>query len=349
MNDLTNNFLENYITEDKTVFKFIHEDESETAIKITKSLSNKINPILKTIEEHHSDRNKYSIFISSSRGCFMKCKFCHLTLKNAKHVKLLQDQVLDNLKQAIEFVYNERPEISQKYVKLSWMGMGDALNKPEMVEYVTFNLLDWIFEKKYALGLDGVDLSTVFPRIKNHNWINIFQNMNEKLKQYKINPVYQMDNVEYTNNQYQGRNPFRLFYSIESVNQNTRDYIVPNAELVNNVVPLLQKYEDNGKYTLIFHHLIIENLNDGEKELEGLADWMNNNFPNNELRILRYNFCNKSSYKESEKFYNQIKFLSDKLKFIKVQISPGSEVQAACGQFIVKQYVDGQKINANKN
>lgn len=42
--------------------------------------------------------------------------------------------------------------------------------------------------------------------------------------------------------------------------------------------------------------------------------------------------------KESDFFVEQIRRLSDEINFIKVQISPGTEVSAACGQFIVKKW-----------
>ena len=73
--------------------------------------------------------------------------------------------------------------------------------------------------------------------------------------------------------------------------------------------------------------------------MDSLIELVKNNFADNELRILRYNYCIKSLYKESDKFINQIRKLSDNLNFIKVQVSPGTEVSAACGQFIVKDFI----------
>ena len=84
MNNNIINTFDVYRTEDGTVSKYIHEDGSETAIKLVKSTQNVLNPITNTMDKVESDRNKYSIFISCSVGCFMKCKFCHLTLKNSK-------------------------------------------------------------------------------------------------------------------------------------------------------------------------------------------------------------------------------------------------------------------------
>lgn len=333
-----------YRTEDGTVSKYIHEDGSETAIKIVKSIQNILNPITKEIETRKSDRNKYSIFISSSVGCYMKCKFCHLTLKNSKHIKIESTSVLENLKEALEDVIEFNPEIKNRYIKLSWMGMGDAINKPEMVHSVTLEFLNWVFEKGYATGLDGVDLSTVMPPLKNKEWINIFHDLDYQLKKYKLNPSYNMDNIEYTNGFYSHKNIFRLFYSVESAIQDKRDIVIPKAMPIDIAIQQLKEYESNGKYTLILHHLLVGELNDSEEELIALKDMVNTHFKNNELRILRYNFCSKSNYKESEKFINQIRYLSDKINFIKVQVSPGTEVSAACGQFIVKDFITNKKL-----
>lgn len=330
-------------TEDGSVSKYIHEDGSETAIKLVKSIQSILNPITQQIETRTSDRNKYSIFISSSVGCYMRCKFCHLTLKNSEYIKITENQVLQNLKEALLDMHQFNPNLRSKFVKLSWMGMGDAINKPDMVYNVTTKLLDWIFENNLAAGLDGVDLSTVMPRIKNTQWIPLFHKLEQTLQQYPKNPVYHMDNVEYSNGHYSHKNVFRLFYSVESTIQKQRDTIVPNAMPIHQAVAQLQEYQQNGKYPVILHHLLIDGLNDSETELESLIQFVNTHFKENELRILRYNFCAKSPYKESEKVIAQVRKLSEHIPFLKVQISPGTEVSAACGQFIVKDFIKTNK------
>ena len=179
-------------TEDGSVSKYIHDDGSETAIKLVKSVQSIFNPITKNMDIIHSERNKYSIFISSSVGCYMKCKFCHLTLKNSEFIKISSQEVLQNLKDAFQDVVQYNPTIKNRYIKLSWMGMGDAINKPQMVYDVTLEFLDWIFKNDYAIGLDGVDLSTVMPKVKNKNWISIFHQLENQLKKYPINPNFEL-------------------------------------------------------------------------------------------------------------------------------------------------------------
>ena len=326
-------------TEDGSVSKYIHEDGSETAIKLVKSTQNVLNPITNQIETITSDRNKYSVFISSSVGCYMKCKFCHLTLKNSEYIKISSDQVLSNLKDAITEVINFNPDIKNRYIKLSWMGMGDAINNPDMVNDVTLSFLDWVFANGYAKGLDGVDLSTVLPKLKNKNWISIFHELERSLRKYEINPIYTMDNLQFASKDYSHKNIFRLFYSLESGIQSSRDNVIPNAMPLTDAIEQLKEYEEGFKYPVIFHQLLVENLNDSEENIDSIIDFINDNFKDNELRVLRYNFCAKSSYKESDKFPRQIKKISEKVNFLKVQVSPGTEVSAACGQFIVKDFV----------
>jgi adenine C2-methylase RlmN of 23S rRNA A2503 and tRNA A37 len=58
---------------------------------------------------------------------------------------------------------------------------------------------------------------------------------------------------------------------------------------------------------------------------------------NRELRVLRYNDSNNSELKESKKICSAIEELKNSdLKF-KYQVSAGSDISAACGQFICRR------------
>jgi adenine C2-methylase RlmN of 23S rRNA A2503 and tRNA A37 len=327
-----------YLTDDNSVAKYIHADGSETAIKQVKCTQNVLNPITQQIEVRTSDRNKYSVFISSSVGCYMKCPFCHLTLKNSRYQKLRAAEILENLKEALQDKAARSPEIREQYIKLSWMGMGDAINVPDLVKDVTLEFLEWVLANNLAKGLDGVDLSTVLPPVS-PRWIPIFQALNTELGVFPKNPVYAMDNVAGTTGAYSHRNPFRLFYSIHSAIQAKRDVTVPNAMPLASAVEQLTEYAKDGEHTVILHHLFVDGLNDSEEELSALIGLINTHFKKNELRVLRYNFCAKSVLKESDSLLAQVRTLAEEIQFLKVQVSPGSEVSAACGQFVVKDFV----------
>ena len=89
--------METFISDDGSIGKFIHDDGSETAVKVVKSCSNFHDPETGTIATEWVDRNKYSVFISSSLGCYMACGFCHLTIKGSQYRKLDTASVVANL------------------------------------------------------------------------------------------------------------------------------------------------------------------------------------------------------------------------------------------------------------
>jgi adenine C2-methylase RlmN of 23S rRNA A2503 and tRNA A37 len=306
-----------------------------------KSISNEIKD--KELKITYEDRNKYSIFISVSTGCQFNCQFCYLTMKKSIYKKLSKTQIIKNIKEALEVEIKHKPELKNKYVKLSWMGMGDAFNQSEMVKEITIELLDWIIENKYAKGLDGVDLSTIFPKTK-ENWQKNFKELENQLSKYTLNPksfIKDNEDKEYTNkNTYKyKRSKFRLFYSLGSANQEKKETIIPNVEKTETALEQLINYSENNKYNIIMHHMFIEELNANEKEINEFIKLIKKTKINKyEIRILRYNFCDASSYKESDYFYKIIEKIQPFIEILKVQISAGNEVKAACGQFLVKKW-----------
>jgi adenine C2-methylase RlmN of 23S rRNA A2503 and tRNA A37 len=329
--------MEVFTNEDNNVTKFIHTDTSETTIKTVMSCVNYEDNT--NIKMRYENRNKYSVFVSPTVGCFMKCSFCYLTIKNCKYKILSQNDILNNLKEAVIYEINKKPELKSKYIKLCWMGMGEVINDSYMMKEITTDFLDWVFENKYAIGLDGVDLSTVLPNIRDE-WISPFKEMNNTLSKYEKNPNNKMVvnssgktslGIQYTN-----RSMFRLFYSLHSTIQETRDKIIPNAMNIESAIEKLKIY--SGEFNdnnLIIHHMFFDSINDSEEEVNNLISLLSGT--GIELRILRMNYCDNSPYQESKKFEDIITKLNNSLNYLKVQISAGDEIKAACGQFIVKQ------------
>jgi len=327
---------------DNTVSKFIHKDGSETAIKVVKSIVNeKENDNLSISFE---DRNKYSIFISVSRGCQFKCSFCYLTLKNSQYNKLTKENILNNLKEAFLEELSNNPSIVSIYIKLSWMVMGDAFNQPLLVKDTTIEFLEWIFENKYAKGLDGVDLSTIFPNNVQNDWKSIYHSLNDYLYKYNFNPANnKKDNIDldFSNSfEYDNRSPFRIFYSLGTAIQENKNNIIPGTKNTVKAIIELLDYSENNKYNVLLHHMFIEGLNSSENDIRAFLDLYSKipELKKIETRILRYNFCDLSKYKEEEDFNNIINQILPNVPNLKVQISAGSEVKAACGQFIVKVF-----------
>lgn len=337
---------ESYLSEDNLVTKFIHDDTSETSIKQVSSCDTVFDPATGTLEYNNVDRRKYSVFASISAGCYMNCEFCYLTMKGMKFKKLNRDKILQNLKDAVIAQWETNPP-EDRYIKLCWMGMGDAGVQPyeDDVYEITLDFLDWAINNGYAKGIDGVDLATVLPNVKRWGY-EVFQALNDALHDGyydKINPnndiVVHKEQGSRFPDHYPNRSLFRLFYSLHSAVPETREEIMPKCMPIERAIEQLLEYSQNNKYNLIFHHMFMHNINDSEHELQALTDLIDKyKLHNYEMRILRYNQCEGDCIRESDYFDQCVNHLAKTHSNMKVQISTGTEIQSACGQFVVKQY-----------
>ena len=328
-------------SEGQPVTKYIHDDGSETSIKAVSSCDTVRDPNTGVLHLNPVERNKYSVFISSSTGCFMRCQFCHLTARNARYGKLNSLDLLANLPAAIQDSVQHDPSLRDRFVKLNWMGMGeDHMVSPNRTRHVTLGLLDWIQDNGFAAGLDGVDIASVVPAIDPEEWIGEFQTLDRDLEPYPLNPSNAVT-VHRSNGftaHYPNRSRVRLFYSLHSAVQDTRDRLIPKAMPLDAALPALTRFSEGNRYNLIFHHLLLNGVNDSDAEIDALlAFWDRNGLREHELRILRFNPADGSALRESDRFAAVIDRLAGEIPFLKVQISTGTDVKAACGQFIVSR------------
>lgn len=309
-----------YRSEDQLVSKYTHVDESETSIKVVPSKDTAL-----TGEVRINDREKYTIFISSSKGCYLKCGFCDLTVAGMPYSRLVGEQITWNVLKAVTDKAEYYPDIKNRYVKLSWMGMGDALPDAQMVREVSLYLLRAIMDNGYAAGIDGVDLSTSFAYVKDPiGLLKQFVQLNDEIEEtYTLNP-----------NNKRGRSAFRLFYSLQTVDQRVRDNIVPNTLPVCDVLPLLRYVKRRG-VQVIFHYVVLDGVNDSTDDAHRLALLLSaEEFADDEVRLLRYNPHPDSPYVESTRRLEFANEVAAEHPNLKVQVSEGLEVRSACGQFM---------------
>ena len=310
--------MEVYRTEDNTVAKYVHDDGSETAIKSV--------PTCVDGDFVLGDQapNKYAIFISSSVGCPIKCKFCYLTSKKCSYHKLEIQDILKNVIDAIDEETKHNPELKNKYVKISWMGMGEAFLNIPLVSVATIELVDYIISKGYALGLDGVDIGTTMPVISDLNLSNL-DKLKTSLIGYKRNPANEND-----------RSVVRVFYSLHSPNQEIRNSLIPSSELVINAMDYLERINALG-IDVIMHQIFLKDINDNQLDnIIGLCN-LHKDF---ELRVLRFNKCPNTKYDETDNFKEIIERLKTTVPKLKFQVSVGSEILSACGQFIISKIIE---------
>lgn len=321
--------MEIYKTKDGLITKYIHDDGSETAIKNVPSCDNEINFLTKELVPIERDRNKFSVFISSSVGCPIGCKFCYLTVKRHPYHKISPGKIIINAKEAISQSVKDDPTLKDKYIKLSFMGMGDILFfKSLFIREFVNSIIHFISENKICKGLDSIDIGTTIP---------IYHpNLSLHLSLLKLD----LENSDIEINPLKKKNQslIRLFYSNHS--SIIREDIIPFSffDETYDALKYLKGIESYG-IDIILHQILLKDINDNKQEVLKLKDIVNKIDINPEVRILSYNKCENSTYEETDKFNELVKIYSDNFKRVKYQISAGSEIKASCGQFICKRTV----------
>lgn len=312
--------MEYYRSADGHVTKYVHDDGSETAIKTT--------PIEEFGGVYGKVTNKYNVFISISVGCIVGCKFCYLTTKNCPHVTLTSHTIADNVIDAIRSEVEAKPELLGMYTKLSWMGMGDAYVDIKKMYEATLEIADALENEGLSAGIDGVDIATTLPKLpkEGEDYISALA---YNITNFKLNG---------SRNYFEegSRHPVRVFYSLHSGFNDTRKFLIPTTVPLLPAMAYLKELKRKDEVTLVLHHMFFNNLNDDDREV-GQVVWWLESLGDIELRLLRFNKCEGTLFTESKNFDAIVSHLYNYHKNIKVQSSPGSEVKAACGQFLLSK------------
>ena len=312
--------METYISNNGCVAKYVHDDGSETAIKT-------IAPGEESCGG--SNRNKFNVFISCSVGCRINCAFCFLTSKNYFYRRLNDEQIGVNGAMALAAEMKRRPELHKTPINLSYMGMGEPFLDLDNIYHTSRILIDEIthFYKmfNYPEEIEGIDIATTLPiiqydSIQNLKKIRLLLHNTKKLTKKPLD-----------------RTDVRVFYSLHSIDNRTRKKLIPKTLDLDIAFPFLRRIQQD--FNVIYHYMFLEGINDQSEDIIGLKRMFDTNTKlyekSKQLRILRFNECPNSKFKESTRFNEIIEDLIKEIPNLKVQVSPGSEIQAACGQFLM--------------
>lgn len=308
--------MKKIVSENGMVTKYLHNNGTETSFK--KQLSGSYVDSL--IKPDFKDKKKYSLVLSCSHGCQLSCSFCHLTQNSKPFNKIKTEDVIENIKEVITDQINEDPSLKSKYIKFCWMGEGEPLLNYEMIKRATIEVLFWVLENKYALGLDGVDISTSMPRVKKETIMDL-KWFNKYLSVFNKNP----------NNK--DKTALRLFYSLHSVDNDIRSKMMPKTIHINDAVKCMKEVGDEFGIDTIFHYTWIEGKNDSDDDVDNLIKfWNDNSLQKSQLRVLRYN-SGTNLDEESSNLNKIVAKLREGIPNLKVQHSAGKDVQSSCGMF----------------
>jgi adenine C2-methylase RlmN of 23S rRNA A2503 and tRNA A37 len=325
---LSAKIVEVYKNKEEDVFKYMHLNGVENCLKISKNCT--YSAVVK-------ENNKAVLFVSSSYGCQQGCKFCYLTSKKIGYKRICYSEISQMIK---NILLEQKNEIKDKYLKISFMGMGDVLSENFGLCFLIDDILKFVIENNICLGLDGIDIGTSFPKGVDKEYFKYLEEINKFLHNFyiendkiKLNPRNKYSFDKKHDNE--SRTIVRLFVSLHSVDDSIRKLLMPKSESLDNIVKKLQFFN----LDIIFHCIFFKGVNDKPHQCMNLEIFLLDNFKDSELRLLRFNKCDsiKEDLNESEKVDDIIKYFSaSNLKF-KYQISTGAEIKAACGQFICKK------------
>lgn len=323
--------MEIYTTQDGAVSKYVHDNGAETAIKTIPGCIEFNNPLTEQKEEL-VDKNKYVVFISSSVGCPIGCKFCYLTSKKFPYHKLSAKQIVLNTLESIKHKIQTNPELKKKYIKLSFMGMGDAFLIINKLPAISQAIMDIVIKRGWAAGLDGIDIGTAQPLDLTN------QTAAKSLSSSLLDLIYvtnrYMCNINSIN-----KSKVRVFYSSHTFDLPLRNKLIPmNKKILPLKEAILLKNICESMYIdLIFHQIFLDNVNDGYL-FTSFLNIYKANFNSNELRVLILNECENSQFKATpkDKMKRLLTNLNENINMLKIQYSAGSEIKASCGQFLMK-------------
>lgn len=295
-----------YTTTDGSIAKYVHVNNSETSIKTWPDSMASCGG---------STRKKFNVFASCSSGCPINCTFCYLTSKKFPFTAVDVKDTTSNIVTAVENELERRPELKRLPMNLSWMGMGDPFFNLLHTHMASISIIARL--RRVVNSYEGVDISTTLPFIS-YDCLHILTDIDHAL--VNTNNVTRKDN---------NRTNVRLFYSLHSLNNKVRKTLIPKTIDLDVALTQLDKYQK--QYNVIYHYMFLEGINDTDQDIDLLSKFGENH----NIRILRFNKCPNTKYKESENFNAIIEKLNSRID-IKVQLSPGSEISAACGMFLMR-------------
>lgn len=316
--------VEIYHNNNTDVIKYVHGNGSESTLKT-------IPTCVDDEAGLYVDKGKAVLFVSVSTGCNQNCKFCYLTAKKYHFCPIQTDTVI---KSCIEVIKSAKDIIKDKYLKLSFMGMGDVFVSNTEINDVVKKVFMFAYNHGYIKGIDGVDIGTSYPRTDTDAIYKEISRLQRTLTYMDIprNPFHVY--VEQSTNIITERTLVRLFISLHSLEDDVRKYLMPQSSSIETIINEIKVVDID----VIFHYILFNEINDSEKDIQRLISFFEMKGMNNyELRLLRYNKCPNLNLKESmiiEKSIDMLKRAEMKFKY---QVSAGSEISAACGQFICKK------------
>lgn len=268
--------------------------------------------------------------------CNLGCKMCHLTNNklNKKMTPITVDNFIEGLIRTLTTNSNKRITNKDKLL-ISFMGVGEPLLNLQLIE----DIHEKEQELKKILGYQEISyaLATMMPN-------NNIKKLEELVIRKKI--------------------PLKIHFSMHTPIDNERKELIPSTNIsVSNALEYLVHYREAVKKQeeiikiykqfhrttdpVEIHYTLIENVNDGERELLETCKLLKEyKIP---LKFIRFNPTNDLKRSDNEEIWiTAIKEIIPDLR-IKTYSPPGREIGSSCGEFTKHYYHEEIETEEQKN
>jgi 23S rRNA (adenine2503-C2)-methyltransferase len=244
--------------------------------------------------------NKDIVCVPTQVACKMGCAFCHLSNVDLESRNLRAYEMEQLIDVAVHDVAFRRPLV------VSFMGSGEPLlNYREMV---------WAMYTEHTCREPGevrFAFATMIPRGAGRNLLLLA----DAIKEFDL--------------------PVKCHLSLHFTDDVTRRQYMPQASDIKTSLGLLESYVDITGNAAEIHYTLMDGINDGDKDLAGLAREVR---PDIGIKILHYSQNPKLDTDVSPRvdtFVEELKKMGYKAEYYKPN---GLDIGSSCGQFDLSRY-----------
>ncbi len=277
-----------------------------------------VNVILKSIDRGLYETRfvrrhpgKAIIYVSTQDGCSQGCRMCHLT---ATHQKRRSDANLDMVCKQIDRHTVSIQECIEEIdrVHINFMARGEPLSNYGIASIVE-GVENYIFSDGPLADIDvdkRIIISTIFP------------------KKVILSDVERIYGVPSSN----------IYYSLYSACDKFRKKWLPNSLPAAEALQIMRHFCSIYGKRPVLHFCFIEGENDSVRDVEAVANLINDYVPQAKINIVRFNPAHNMSNRESSfdlilKNVALIKSICSGVS-LKLIDRVGFDVKASCGMFV---------------
>ena len=243
------------------------------------------------------------ICLPTQTNCKMGCQFCHLTGVDSP-TKNLEWREMATL---VDKIFEDSPPIEPTLL-ISYMGAGEPLLNIENVIASMLAIQHW---KSYYKNIKFA-ISTIIPNLFGFGYL--------------------AHNVKYHNL------PVKLHWSMHATSFYTRKSLMPAAKENNVAINCLRAYKALTNQNVEIHYTLIDGINDTDEDINNIAKLI---LPQDgfNFKLLKFAPRADNPQKSSLNIVNFKKSLETLGYQVEVYSPPGEDIQAACGQFMLGNFV----------